>query len=120
MSNYEKKKQQKSQKEFIQVRNTTEKNKESLPSRKILLEQTRQSVEDISANSSPRSGKTLPAKTLLDNMISEQFLQEGDNDSGRTELMRILRKLKEDIERQEIDVVDNLCKGGVKKNKKNT
>ena len=116
----EKKKQQKSQKEFIQVRNTTEKNKESLPSRKILLEQTRQSVEDISANSSPRSGKTLPAKTVLDNMISEQFLQEGDNDSGRTELMRILRKLKEDIERQEIDVVDNLCKGGVKKNKKNT
>ena len=114
------KKQKESQKEPIHIPNATEQHKESLPSQQLLAEQPRQFVREMSANSSKRSGKTLPAKTVLDNTLSEWFLQDKDNDFGKGELRDLLIKLKNQIEKKEIDVVDNLWKSGGEITEKNT
>jgi len=114
------KKQKESQKEPIHIPNATEQHKESLPSQQLLSEQPRQFVREMSANSSKRSGKTLPAKTVLDNTLSEWFLQDKDNDFGKGELRDLLIKLKNQIEKKEIDVVDNLWKSGGEITEKNT
>ena len=60
-----------------------------------------------------RSGKTLPAKAVLDDMISEWTLQ--DNGPEKDELIAILIRLKDQIEKKEFEAVENLREGGGKK-----
>ena len=108
----------KTKKESMQAENNTEKQRESLPSHQLLSEQTRQLFGQLPENSSVRSGKTLPAKDILDNMMHGRFLQDEANDSGKGTLIDVLIKLKKQIEENEQETVDNRYESGGKKMQK--
>ena len=78
------KKQNKAKPESMQAKKNAEKQRESIPSHQLLTEETRQLFRQMPENSSVRSGKTLPAKDVLDNMLPGRFLQDEDDNSEKS------------------------------------
>ena len=109
------KKQNKAKKETMQAEKNAEKQRESLPSHQLLTEEMRQLFRQMPENSSVRSGKTLPAKNVLDNMLPGRFLQNEDDNSEKATLIDVLIKLKKHIEENAHEAVDNLYESGGKK-----
>jgi hypothetical protein len=105
-------KQDKAKKESMQAGKNAENQRESLPSHQLLKEETRQLFRQMPENSSVRSGKTLPAKDVLDNMMSDRFLQDEGNDPEKGTLIYALIKLKKHIEEDAHEGVDNLHESG--------
>ncbi len=114
------KEQHKAKKESMQAGDNTEKQKESLPSHQLLAEQMRQFFGQMPENSTVRSGKTLQAKDVLDNMMHEWFLQDENIDSEKGALIDSLIKLKNQMEKREVKPVDNSWESGGKNMQKNT
>ena len=98
-----------------QNKNRTNKSRESAASQKSLTDQPRQFPAQVQENSSMRSGETLPAANILEDMLSKLSEQVQLNASRQE--AEDLNELAD--EQAGLDtVVDNLLVGGAKINKK--
>jgi transposase len=95
----------KAQKDEV-LKQKNKKGRESLSSQNHNI--PRQSHKQFANNSSKRSCKTLPAKDIINNIISGAYLQDSELDDDKREFFALLSKLYHDLE-QNIPV-DKFCK----------
>ena len=93
----------------------TNKNREGTDSQKSLTDQPRQFPAPLQENSSMRSGKTLPAANILEDMLSKLFEQVQLNSNSQDG--EDPNELEDEQPRLDV-AVDNLLIGGAEKSKK--